>query len=190
MAATRIPWGHPEGYFEAFANIYAGAIDAIRRHIDGTPMSPADYDSPPSTTAYAVCSSSTRPLIGRPRRHPGSRCDRARVSEQSSYLPLNSADGHPANTAMRRLREGCMCSLEARRHFMFSAVARYIRPARLNRGRRPSLVLRPARWQALQRRRREHPVHAALSGPTRRVRLMPRPVTRRSNPCSPDRGDS
>jgi predicted dehydrogenase len=46
MAATRIPWGHPEGYFEAFANIYAGAIEAIRQHIDGKPMSPAEYDFP------------------------------------------------------------------------------------------------------------------------------------------------
>jgi predicted dehydrogenase len=46
MAATRIPWGHPEGYLEAFANIYNGAIDAIRRHIDGKPMSRADYDFP------------------------------------------------------------------------------------------------------------------------------------------------
>jgi len=45
-AATRIPWGHPEGYLEAFANIYAGAIDAIRRHIDGRPMPPSDYDFP------------------------------------------------------------------------------------------------------------------------------------------------
>jgi predicted dehydrogenase len=46
MAATRIPWGHPEGYLEAFANIYAGAIDAIRRHLDGHPMPPSDYDFP------------------------------------------------------------------------------------------------------------------------------------------------
>jgi predicted dehydrogenase len=45
-AATRIPWGHPEGYLEAFANIYAGAIDAIRRHIDGTPLPAAQYDFP------------------------------------------------------------------------------------------------------------------------------------------------
>lgn len=28
--SSRIPKGHPEGYFEAFANIYRGAIDAIR----------------------------------------------------------------------------------------------------------------------------------------------------------------
>jgi predicted dehydrogenase len=46
MAATRIPWGHPEGYLEAFANIYIGAIDAIRRHIDGKPMSRAEYEFP------------------------------------------------------------------------------------------------------------------------------------------------
>ena len=46
MAATRIPWGHPEGYLEAFANIYVGAIQAIRRHIDGKPMSRAEYEFP------------------------------------------------------------------------------------------------------------------------------------------------
>jgi predicted dehydrogenase len=46
MAATRIPWGHPEGYLEAFANIYIGAIDAIRRHIDGKPMNRAEYEFP------------------------------------------------------------------------------------------------------------------------------------------------
>jgi predicted dehydrogenase len=45
-AATRIPWGHPEGYLEAFANIYAGAIDAIRRDVDGNPMPPSTYDFP------------------------------------------------------------------------------------------------------------------------------------------------
>ena len=46
MAATRIPWGHPEGYLEAFANIYIGAIDAIRRHIDGRPMNRTEYEFP------------------------------------------------------------------------------------------------------------------------------------------------
>ena len=46
MAVTRTPWGHPEGYLEAFANIYAGAIDAIRRHIDGDPMASSNYDFP------------------------------------------------------------------------------------------------------------------------------------------------
>ena len=44
--ATRIPVGHPEGYLEAFGNIYVGAIRAIRRHIDGNPMPTAEYDFP------------------------------------------------------------------------------------------------------------------------------------------------
>jgi predicted dehydrogenase len=45
-AVTRTPWGHPEGYLEAFANIYAGAIEAIRSHVDGKPIPPSDYDFP------------------------------------------------------------------------------------------------------------------------------------------------
>ena len=43
---TRIPTGHPEGYLEAFATIYCGAIDAIRAHIDGKPLKTAEYDFP------------------------------------------------------------------------------------------------------------------------------------------------
>ena len=46
MAVTRVPWGHPEGYLEAFANIYNGAITAIRRHLDGQPMKTAEYEFP------------------------------------------------------------------------------------------------------------------------------------------------
>jgi len=46
MAATRIPWGHPEGFLEAFANVYVGAIDAIRSYLNGTPISPLAYDFP------------------------------------------------------------------------------------------------------------------------------------------------
>src|SRR5205823_13773070 len=30
-AATRIPAGHPEGYFEAFANVYTAAFDAMAK---------------------------------------------------------------------------------------------------------------------------------------------------------------
>ncbi|MEM7520002.1 MAG: Gfo/Idh/MocA family oxidoreductase [Pseudomonadota bacterium] len=33
---TRIPAGHPEGYLEAFANIYSEAATAIRHHAEGT----------------------------------------------------------------------------------------------------------------------------------------------------------
>ncbi|MFN3326885.1 MAG: Gfo/Idh/MocA family oxidoreductase [Bryobacteraceae bacterium] len=45
-SVTRIPSGHPEGYLEAFATIYAGAVEAIRRHIDGNPMTTAEYAFP------------------------------------------------------------------------------------------------------------------------------------------------
>ena len=34
-AATRLPFGHPEGFYEAFANIYRGATEAIRASIEG-----------------------------------------------------------------------------------------------------------------------------------------------------------
>jgi len=44
--ATRIPTGHPEGYLEAFANIYCDAAEAIRRHIDGRPMQAEEYVFP------------------------------------------------------------------------------------------------------------------------------------------------
>ncbi len=44
--STRVPTGHPEGYLEAFANIYCGAVEAIRRHIDGKPMKIQEYKFP------------------------------------------------------------------------------------------------------------------------------------------------
>ncbi len=34
--ATRIPFGHPEGFFEAFANVYLGAMKAMRARGAGT----------------------------------------------------------------------------------------------------------------------------------------------------------
>ncbi|MCG9130639.1 Gfo/Idh/MocA family oxidoreductase [Candidatus Poribacteria bacterium] len=45
-AGARIPTGHPEGYLEAFATIYVGVVEAIRRHIDGDPMETEVYDFP------------------------------------------------------------------------------------------------------------------------------------------------
>jgi predicted dehydrogenase len=44
--ATRIPTGHPEGYLEAFANIYVGVGQALRRYIDGNPMKTEEYNFP------------------------------------------------------------------------------------------------------------------------------------------------
>ncbi len=38
MAGSRVPPGHPEGFLEGFANIYAGAAEAIRAHQAGAPM--------------------------------------------------------------------------------------------------------------------------------------------------------
>jgi predicted dehydrogenase len=43
---SRIPTGHPEGYFEAFATIYCGIAEAVRKSIDGEPMSTEEYDFP------------------------------------------------------------------------------------------------------------------------------------------------
>jgi predicted dehydrogenase len=45
-ACTRIPTGHPEGYLEAFATVYCGVVRAIRRHLDGEPLRPEEYDFP------------------------------------------------------------------------------------------------------------------------------------------------
>jgi len=44
--STRVPTGHPEGYLEAFANLYCGAVEAIRRYIDGKPMKTLEYKFP------------------------------------------------------------------------------------------------------------------------------------------------
>lgn len=45
-SCTRIPTGHPEGYLEAFATIYCGVAEAIRRHSDGKPMKTKEYNFP------------------------------------------------------------------------------------------------------------------------------------------------
>lgn len=43
---TRVPSGHPEGYLEAFATVYCGIVEAVRRHIDGKPMTTEQYEFP------------------------------------------------------------------------------------------------------------------------------------------------
>jgi predicted dehydrogenase len=45
-ACTRVPTGHPEGYLEAFATVYCGVVRAIRKHIEGQPLDPREYDFP------------------------------------------------------------------------------------------------------------------------------------------------
>jgi predicted dehydrogenase len=45
-ANTRIPPGHPEGYLEAFANIYKHFAAALADRLDGKKVREADYDYP------------------------------------------------------------------------------------------------------------------------------------------------
>lgn len=45
-ANTRLPAGHPEGYIEAFANIYNGFSQAIRDYEKGNYTGPESYDFP------------------------------------------------------------------------------------------------------------------------------------------------
>lgn len=46
QAHTRIPAGHPEGYLEAFANIYRNFGRTVRAHIEGRSPNPVDLDFP------------------------------------------------------------------------------------------------------------------------------------------------
>jgi len=43
---TRTPNGHPEGYLEAFANIYINFAKAVRDYKPGKKIDPAKYDFP------------------------------------------------------------------------------------------------------------------------------------------------
>jgi predicted dehydrogenase len=43
---SRIPSGHPEGYFEAFANIYSTYITALSKKLRGEPLAADDLDFP------------------------------------------------------------------------------------------------------------------------------------------------
>lgn len=45
-ANTRTPFGHPEGFIEAFANIYLAAAQAITDQIEGQPVPEGGYDFP------------------------------------------------------------------------------------------------------------------------------------------------
>ena len=45
-ANTRTPFGHPEGFIEAFANVYLAAARAIRDRIEGRGADPQGYDFP------------------------------------------------------------------------------------------------------------------------------------------------
>jgi predicted dehydrogenase len=49
LVRTRTPPGHPEGYIEAFANLYAGFAEAIRARRDGREPTRAGRDVPTGT---------------------------------------------------------------------------------------------------------------------------------------------
>jgi predicted dehydrogenase len=44
--AARLPWGHPEAFFEAFANIYLNATDTMRARITGVEPTELELDFP------------------------------------------------------------------------------------------------------------------------------------------------
>lgn len=46
QSLSRIPSGHPEGYFECFANIYGTYLDALAKRKSGLALSPDDTDFP------------------------------------------------------------------------------------------------------------------------------------------------
>lgn len=43
---SRVPAGHPEGYFEAFANIYLKFVEALEKKLNGEELSEYDLDYP------------------------------------------------------------------------------------------------------------------------------------------------
>jgi hypothetical protein len=45
QANTRLPFGHPEAFIEAFANVYLGAAEAIADEVSGRKLK-ATYDFP------------------------------------------------------------------------------------------------------------------------------------------------
>jgi len=46
QSLSRLPSGHPEGYFEGFANIYSTFITALAKKLRGEPLSADDLDFP------------------------------------------------------------------------------------------------------------------------------------------------
>ena len=46
QSLSRLPSGHPEGYFEGFANVYSTFITALAKKLQGEPLSTDDLDFP------------------------------------------------------------------------------------------------------------------------------------------------
>lgn len=62
---SRIPSGHPEGYLEGFANVYAEAARAIRARQAGEPLA-EDVVFPTVEDGLGACASSTPACAPRP----------------------------------------------------------------------------------------------------------------------------
>jgi hypothetical protein len=52
--SSRLPGGHPEGFFEAFANVYRAAFDDMVARQTGTPPSRMSGSIQPSMTESTV----------------------------------------------------------------------------------------------------------------------------------------
>ncbi len=79
-AASRLPSGHPEAFFEAFANVYGAAMDAIVKRTSGEAFEPRDtvypnvYDGVEGMLFITQCvASSKNNGAWLPFRHPASR---------------------------------------------------------------------------------------------------------------------
>jgi hypothetical protein len=46
LVSSRIPFGHPEGYLEAFANIYKNFARTVRKRMNGETPNEFDLDFP------------------------------------------------------------------------------------------------------------------------------------------------
>ena len=58
---TRAGLGHPEGFFEAFANLYTELADALLAKAEGRPLRNLSWDFPTLRTGSRAWPSSRRP---------------------------------------------------------------------------------------------------------------------------------
>ena len=87
--ATRIPPGHPEGYIEAFANVYLGVFEAIRARREGRELGPLEGDYPDGggRSAGRALHRARRRLQPERRQVDRGLTARSDVSTDASYTP-------------------------------------------------------------------------------------------------------
>ena len=89
---ARIPGGHPEGYLEGFATLYAEIARAIAAARGGDQF-PPKWRSQPSRTVHSVSGSSRRASDHLKRARGGSRCERTVAIATIQFNPLSIARG-------------------------------------------------------------------------------------------------